>query len=606
MKHNDEKFKVHFEEYMDFVTKNTRFPKSGDKFIDGTLMFGWNRWATSVRKDQSVIDFNQKMNDTVLAHNKSDRENKKNQMFYDKLTSPRTQGSPETLMEYLDGDNRFIYFSIDIYSQIMKYMGESPDILPYLKFIDVVWGGNMTWMGFHRMFNIVTLKDQLYDVLFNNNTNPFTDKQVEVLCYYYGIFDYDKKTLDELGSILNVTRERIRQIQSKVLRMFRHPSRGRLLKRYPTAESRNSVGIRNKIGHWFIIRIDGVNNIIKRPMFELEEALSDMGIDCSDPDADKVVKYSITYESLPSEMSYDVIVQMGIDAKGVFNDSVIYQYTEVRVDILPKRKTFEENLECTLEKLRRKAIRERVERELEENRHIAYEQAVARELANKRLRDKEKEECKTAFKNDISQNAQFIYSFTRRVYNITESVDFHNNLWISIFNGMLDGFMVPYDLRQKTADIIGEALSKKLKEFNITCVFTVYDDYGSIVQIKNNESTVQVMPDDKLFRDYIGTNGRSFYTSANDILKDIYTVNINNWWISLFNMRISNFLIKSSECKIVSEIMQKILEDRMSSFDMTCNFDEFDETYVTLRLTVTPDRMKGSEDGEYHFNIKKR
>ena len=48
----------------------------------------------------------------------------------------------------------------------------------------------------------------------------------------FGIGDGTEHTLEEVGKAFNVTRERIRQIESKALRKLRHPSRAKLLKPY--------------------------------------------------------------------------------------------------------------------------------------------------------------------------------------------------------------------------------------------------------------------------------------------------------------------------------------------------------------------------------------
>jgi len=57
-------------------------------------------------------------------------------------------------------------------------------------------------------------------------------RERDVLRLRYGLDDGRMKTLEEIGQIFNVTRERIRQIEAKALRKLRHPNRNSVLKEY--------------------------------------------------------------------------------------------------------------------------------------------------------------------------------------------------------------------------------------------------------------------------------------------------------------------------------------------------------------------------------------
>jgi RNA polymerase primary sigma factor len=58
------------------------------------------------------------------------------------------------------------------------------------------------------------------------------DREREVLEMRYGLMDGQDRTLEEVGKVLGVTRERVRQIEAKALRKLRHPTRSRQLRDY--------------------------------------------------------------------------------------------------------------------------------------------------------------------------------------------------------------------------------------------------------------------------------------------------------------------------------------------------------------------------------------
>ncbi len=69
------------------------------------------------------------------------------------------------------------------------------------------------------------LKEELSNVLLT-----LTEREERVLRYRFGLGDGQCRTLEEVGQIFGVTRERIRQIEAKALRKLRHPSRSKKLK----------------------------------------------------------------------------------------------------------------------------------------------------------------------------------------------------------------------------------------------------------------------------------------------------------------------------------------------------------------------------------------
>lgn len=71
------------------------------------------------------------------------------------------------------------------------------------------------------------LREQLREVL-----NTLGGREREVIDYRFGLTNGYSRTLEEVGEFFNVTRERVRQIESKALRKLRHPSRMRALREY--------------------------------------------------------------------------------------------------------------------------------------------------------------------------------------------------------------------------------------------------------------------------------------------------------------------------------------------------------------------------------------
>ena len=71
------------------------------------------------------------------------------------------------------------------------------------------------------------LKEQMDGVL-----DTLTDREKKVLRLRFGIGDGYPRTLEEVGAVFKVTRERVRQIEAKALRKLRHPTRSRKLKNF--------------------------------------------------------------------------------------------------------------------------------------------------------------------------------------------------------------------------------------------------------------------------------------------------------------------------------------------------------------------------------------
>ena len=75
--------------------------------------------------------------------------------------------------------------------------------------------------------SFTVLREQLEEVL-----HTLTPREEEVLKLRFGLKDGKTRTLEEVGEVFGITRERIRQIEAKALRKLRHPSRSKRLKDY--------------------------------------------------------------------------------------------------------------------------------------------------------------------------------------------------------------------------------------------------------------------------------------------------------------------------------------------------------------------------------------
>lgn len=75
--------------------------------------------------------------------------------------------------------------------------------------------------------NFTLLQEQLNDVL-----DTLSEREAGVVSMRFGLTDGQPKTLDEIGKVYGVTRERIRQIESKTMSKLRHPSRSQILRDY--------------------------------------------------------------------------------------------------------------------------------------------------------------------------------------------------------------------------------------------------------------------------------------------------------------------------------------------------------------------------------------
>jgi RNA polymerase primary sigma factor len=76
-----------------------------------------------------------------------------------------------------------------------------------------------------------TVRSMLKDEM-NSALSTLTEREKKILVLRFGIQDGSARTLEEVGNVFKVTRERVRQIEAKALKKLRHPSRSRRLRTF--------------------------------------------------------------------------------------------------------------------------------------------------------------------------------------------------------------------------------------------------------------------------------------------------------------------------------------------------------------------------------------
>jgi RNA polymerase primary sigma factor len=76
-----------------------------------------------------------------------------------------------------------------------------------------------------------TVRSMLKDEM-NSALGTLTEREKKILVLRFGILDGSSRTLEEVGNVFRVTRERVRQIEAKALKKLRHPTRSRRLRTF--------------------------------------------------------------------------------------------------------------------------------------------------------------------------------------------------------------------------------------------------------------------------------------------------------------------------------------------------------------------------------------
>ena len=77
-----------------------------------------------------------------------------------------------------------------------------------------------------------TLTDKLLIKDIEQSLSKLKKREKEIVCMYFGLFEYERKTLEEIGKSFSITRERVRQIKDGAIRLLRMHKTSSVLKNY--------------------------------------------------------------------------------------------------------------------------------------------------------------------------------------------------------------------------------------------------------------------------------------------------------------------------------------------------------------------------------------
>ena len=90
----------------------------------------------------------------------------------------------------------------------------------------------VTWVNAYAREILAASEDEVLGSGIHQVLDTLSEREAGVVSMRFGLTDGQPKTLDEIGKVYGVTRERIRQIESKTMSKLRHPSRSQVLRDY--------------------------------------------------------------------------------------------------------------------------------------------------------------------------------------------------------------------------------------------------------------------------------------------------------------------------------------------------------------------------------------
>lgn len=478
-------FESLFSEYKKFVNDNMRFPTITKDGITskGTKLSSWRRNTLRIGREEfkeCLIAFDKSMIPIFTEYGEIQKEQKriqKEQKIFEKFIDEKWLGipnRPKTITEYMEGDNKYRYFGLQDYFRIMKHFNMLTRKDNFVSLIYDIYGvKDITWKTYRHWYvddveQVVS--EVLSEMAERRSGGPSYERNVHVLKLYYGLYEDGRPmTLEEVGKIIDVGRERVRQIIRKGLRLLRHPSRSRRFLKKRSNFSPGKKNYPNPNEHIFVITGSGYGiKSIQLPMEAVEEALESFGYKTYGSDAKYYIK-SIETHTLYEESINEYI--LAAIAPPYSLDMRLITYTEISLEyIVP----FDINEHLKNEKriLDQRAAEERRRLEREE-----YD----------RQRKKESQRMYDELLEARNQMEEWNNMFSIKILSILDYIPLDNEgKWIPVFNNFMNNYLIPLDYQPIVLKTLEYHLKQRIKGFNISVIFTNLEKFRSIMKLRWN------------------------------------------------------------------------------------------------------------------------
>jgi RNA polymerase primary sigma factor len=174
---------------------------------------------------QSIIQFLIENSKNVRIPTNKLRNSNKVNAFFDKFVQEHNrEPTVEELQEFINDENidvreAFLFNNKSVSVEDKVSNGE--ESFTYEDFLTD---------DYYDSDNELNQKLFLRDI--ENSLKKLTDRQKEIICMYFGLFNYERKTLEEIGNFYSITRERVRQIKDGAIKAMRMHDTSSVLKNY--------------------------------------------------------------------------------------------------------------------------------------------------------------------------------------------------------------------------------------------------------------------------------------------------------------------------------------------------------------------------------------